>query len=132
MLTTHARGYSLQVEPQAVDLQRFEALVAQARAAEPERASMLLHAALALWRGSRADLHLRPSYSGWGADSSDLLAPARAFSNVQARVNNRALIPRPLRAISCVTNPAACRHFVMGREGFEPSTLGLRVPCSTS
>jgi hypothetical protein len=24
------------------------------------------------------------------------------------------------------------RQFAMGREGFEPSTLGLRVPCSTS
>ena len=34
---------------------------------------------------------------------------------------------------------ACCRHFRlwfgltrMGREGLEPSTLGLRVPCSTS
>jgi hypothetical protein len=29
-------------------------------------------------------------------------------------------------------SPASAGHPAMGREGFEPSTLGLRVPCSTN
>jgi hypothetical protein len=27
---------------------------------------------------------------------------------------------------------AVCTNFLMGRAGFEPATLGLKVPCSTS
>jgi predicted ATPase/DNA-binding SARP family transcriptional activator len=44
-------GYALGVEPEAVDLVRFERLVAQARPAPPSRAAELLREALALWRG---------------------------------------------------------------------------------
>jgi predicted ATPase/DNA-binding SARP family transcriptional activator len=50
-LLTRASGYLLEVEPEMIDLQRFEGLVAEARGAEPERASRLLGEALALWRG---------------------------------------------------------------------------------
>jgi DNA-binding SARP family transcriptional activator len=51
MLMTRPPGYVLEVEPEAVDLLRFERLVAEARACEPARASVLLREALGLWRG---------------------------------------------------------------------------------
>jgi DNA-binding SARP family transcriptional activator len=50
-LLTRAPGYLLAVEPDAVDLKRFERLTAAARDAEPASASRLLGEALALWRG---------------------------------------------------------------------------------
>jgi predicted ATPase/DNA-binding SARP family transcriptional activator len=48
---TRAPGYLLAVEPESIDLRQFEMLLAEARGAEPERASKLLREALALWRG---------------------------------------------------------------------------------
>ncbi|TIS56678.1 BTAD domain-containing putative transcriptional regulator [Mesorhizobium sp.] len=50
-LLTRPAGYLLEVEPESVDLFRFERLVAEARQADPERASRLLDEALKLWRG---------------------------------------------------------------------------------
>ena len=50
-LVTHTSGYLLAVEPDTVDLQRFERLVNDARDAAPARTSELLREALALWRG---------------------------------------------------------------------------------
>jgi DNA-binding SARP family transcriptional activator len=50
-IATRAPGYVLEVDPDAVDLFRFERLVAEARAAEPARAAPLLREALELWRG---------------------------------------------------------------------------------
>jgi DNA-binding SARP family transcriptional activator/class 3 adenylate cyclase len=50
-VVTRPPGYLLRVEPEAIDLVRFERLVAEAHGAEPERASRLLRDALALWRG---------------------------------------------------------------------------------
>jgi DNA-binding SARP family transcriptional activator len=50
-LATRPPGYVLAVEPDAVDLQRFERLVGAARDADPARSSELLREALALWRG---------------------------------------------------------------------------------
>src|SRR3954453_5736388 len=50
-LQTHPSGYLLRVEPERIDLLRFERLVADARQADPGRASGLLHEALGLWRG---------------------------------------------------------------------------------
>ena len=67
-LRTVAPGYVLEVEPGALDLARFEALRAAARASadDPEKAA-LLHEALGLWRGRPfADLE------------SDLFAPDAA------------------------------------------------------
>jgi DNA-binding SARP family transcriptional activator len=51
MLVTRPPGYLLKVEPEAVDLWRFERLVAEAREGEPAAAATLLRQALALWRG---------------------------------------------------------------------------------
>jgi DNA-binding SARP family transcriptional activator len=51
-LETHAAGYVLHVPPEAIDVRRFERLVAEARSADrPEEASRLLAEALGLWRG---------------------------------------------------------------------------------
>ena len=50
-LTTRAPGYVLEVEPGALDLERFDGLRSEARAtADPVGRSALLHEALALWR----------------------------------------------------------------------------------
>jgi DNA-binding SARP family transcriptional activator len=51
MLVSRPPGYAIEVDPEAVDLLRFERLVADARGASPAQASSLLHEALALWRG---------------------------------------------------------------------------------
>jgi predicted ATPase/class 3 adenylate cyclase len=50
-LLTRPPGYLLEVEPENVDLFRFERLVGEARQVDPERAAQLLDEALALWRG---------------------------------------------------------------------------------
>jgi predicted ATPase/DNA-binding SARP family transcriptional activator len=64
-LLTRAPGYVLQVEPGALDLQRFEQLVAEGRRAsadgEPARAALALRDAESLWRGRPlADLEFEP------------------------------------------------------------------------
>ncbi len=51
VILTRPSGYELVVEPDGLDLHRFERLVADARGAEPTVASERLRAALALWRG---------------------------------------------------------------------------------
>jgi DNA-binding SARP family transcriptional activator/predicted ATPase len=50
-LVTRPTGYSLVVEPDDVDVLRFERLVAEARDAAPDAAERLLREALGLWRG---------------------------------------------------------------------------------
>ena len=51
-IVTHASGYAIALGPGELDLERFESLVARARAAgEPQEASALLGEALALFRG---------------------------------------------------------------------------------
>jgi DNA-binding SARP family transcriptional activator/tetratricopeptide (TPR) repeat protein len=51
-ITTHAAGYRLVVDPESVDLHRFEALVKQARASpDDDRAVTVFTQALGLWRG---------------------------------------------------------------------------------
>src|SRR5262249_5144919 len=53
-ITTTAASYCLRVHPDELDLERFERLLAQGRAAlkngDPERAATLLRETLALWR----------------------------------------------------------------------------------
>ncbi|MEV4109092.1 BTAD domain-containing putative transcriptional regulator [Nonomuraea sp. NPDC049695] len=62
VIEAHSGGYRLAVAPDAVDAYRFEHLVGQARAAEPEARADLLRSALALWRGTAmADIALRDS-----------------------------------------------------------------------
>jgi DNA-binding SARP family transcriptional activator len=51
LLVTRAPGYRLVVDPDSIDLSRFEQLVASARALEGEELADRLHEALALWRG---------------------------------------------------------------------------------
>ncbi|GAB3878373.1 hypothetical protein GCM10029964_028940 [Kibdelosporangium lantanae] len=52
-VTTHAAGYQLAVDPESVDLHRFEALVRQARASQDDDHAVTLFAqALELWRGN--------------------------------------------------------------------------------
>ena len=50
-IVTRAPGYVLEVGPNALDLLRFERLVADAERAAPTAAAELLREALALWRG---------------------------------------------------------------------------------
>jgi DNA-binding SARP family transcriptional activator len=61
-IRTQAPGYRLRVDPDELDLARFEALVAAARRLEaPEERSARLREALALWRGDPlADLRDEP------------------------------------------------------------------------
>ena len=60
-LTTRAPGYVLRVEPDELDLGRFERLAAEARRTSPESASRKLREALSLWRGPPlADLAYEP------------------------------------------------------------------------
>lgn len=55
-------GYRLALDPDAVDVCRFEHLVGQARAADPAARADLLRSALALWRGTAmADIALHGS-----------------------------------------------------------------------
>lgn len=51
LLVTRAPGYRLAVDPDSIDLSRFERLVASARTLEGEDRADRLHEALALWRG---------------------------------------------------------------------------------
>jgi DNA-binding SARP family transcriptional activator/Tfp pilus assembly protein PilF len=50
-LERHAGGYALAADTSAVDLHRFRALVAEARAADDARAAGLFEEAMGLWRG---------------------------------------------------------------------------------
>jgi DNA-binding SARP family transcriptional activator len=50
-LVTRPPGYLLKVEPEQLDLARFEGLVRDARSAEASERAQLLRQALALWRG---------------------------------------------------------------------------------
>jgi eukaryotic-like serine/threonine-protein kinase len=51
MLVTRPSGYELRLDPDGVDLARFDALVSAARGAPPAVAAEKLGAALSLWRG---------------------------------------------------------------------------------
>ena len=58
-LLTRPTGYVLELDADQLDLTRFERLVREARAAEPDAKAALLREALGLWRGSPlADLEL--------------------------------------------------------------------------
>jgi predicted ATPase/DNA-binding SARP family transcriptional activator len=64
-IVTREHGYQLTVDPERLDAQRFERLVAEARtelaAGHPERAASRFESALSLWRGAPlADLTYEP------------------------------------------------------------------------
>jgi DNA-binding SARP family transcriptional activator len=52
LLVTRAPGYRLAVDPDSIDLVRFERLVASARGLEPAERAAPLREALGLWRGA--------------------------------------------------------------------------------
>jgi DNA-binding SARP family transcriptional activator len=61
VIVTREPGYVIQVEPEQLDLLRFERLLSEARDARPDQAAGILREALALWRGpALADLELQP------------------------------------------------------------------------
>ena len=61
LIETREPGYLIRVEPDQLDLLRFERLLADAQNAPPEDATRLLGDALALWRGpALADLAREP------------------------------------------------------------------------
>jgi len=82
----HQPGYRLRVEPGELDLERFEALLEQGRAAsaarDPAAATELLHAALDLWRGRPLlDLENEP----FAASESERLEERRLLA-LEARI----------------------------------------------
>jgi DNA-binding SARP family transcriptional activator len=61
-LVTRAWGYVLRVDPESIDLQKFERLVEEAEALPAQERSAKFGEALALWRGSAlADLTFEPA-----------------------------------------------------------------------
>jgi DNA-binding SARP family transcriptional activator len=52
VVVTRAPGYLLKIDPEQLDLHRFEQLLAKARELEPAERARVLREALALWRGS--------------------------------------------------------------------------------
>jgi DNA-binding SARP family transcriptional activator/DNA-binding beta-propeller fold protein YncE len=52
VIVTQTPGYMVRVRDGELDLERFERSVAEAQSAPPEKASVLLREALALWRGT--------------------------------------------------------------------------------
>src|SRR3954447_24150668 len=73
-IVTRANGYSVTLEPGALDLERFETLVAQSRNAPPEEAAEQLRQALAEFRGPPLDD--APLY-GPAANEADRLTELR-------------------------------------------------------
>jgi DNA-binding SARP family transcriptional activator len=61
LVITREPGYLIRIEPDQLDLLRFERLVADARGTPPENAARILREALRLWRGpALADLAREP------------------------------------------------------------------------
>jgi predicted ATPase/class 3 adenylate cyclase/DNA-binding winged helix-turn-helix (wHTH) protein len=77
LVVTRERGYELELAPEQLDCNRFEALLAEGRselaAGHPERALTALESALSLWRGEPlADLAYEPFAQGEIARLEDL------------------------------------------------------------
>ncbi len=82
-IVTGPAGYALRVDPGRVDLHRFEALLTDAREAEPAGAAALLREALALWRGPPlADF----AYAPWAQGEIGRLAELH-LSAVEDRID---------------------------------------------
>jgi DNA-binding SARP family transcriptional activator len=82
VIVTRERGYELRLDPERLDAQRFERLVAEGRSelagGHPERAVSTLEGALSLWRGPPlADLAYEPFAQREIARLDDLRAAAR-------------------------------------------------------
>jgi predicted ATPase/DNA-binding SARP family transcriptional activator len=73
VLVTQPPGYRLAVEPESVDVNRFERLLENARGADPARRAALLGEALALWHGpALADLDVEEFARTEGARLDEL------------------------------------------------------------
>jgi predicted ATPase/DNA-binding SARP family transcriptional activator len=83
VIVTGAAGYQLVVEPDGLDLHRFERLVSEAREAEPPAKARRLREALLLWRGPPlADF----AYEPWAQAEIGRLAELR-LSTLQDRID---------------------------------------------
>jgi hypothetical protein len=82
---------------------------------------------------SRAALTLHPhSVRRVGSLSPDRKARETASRCAEGPLRTTTVRAPPRQPPPLTTKALALRGFSMGREGFEPSTLGLRVPCSTN
>src|SRR5687767_2312908 len=83
VVVTGSGGYQLRVEPGALDSQRFEGLVTEARGTEPSVAAHALRGALALWRGpALAEF----AYESWAQGEIGRLGELR-ISALQDRID---------------------------------------------
>ena len=105
VVLTRDHGYELRVEPDRVDANRFERLVAEGRdgafGADPEGAIELLERALALWRGRPfADLAEEPFAQREGARLEDVRVSAleRLFEAKMALARHAEVVS-PLEAL---------------------------------
>ena len=105
VVLTREHGYELRVEPDRVDANRFERLVAEGRdgafGADPEGAIELLERALALWRGRPfADLPEEPFAQREGARLEDVRVSAleRLFEAKMALARHAEVVS-PLQAL---------------------------------
>jgi DNA-binding SARP family transcriptional activator len=94
-IVTRPSGYALEVEPESVDLGRFERLVAAAHGAAPDEAAQLLREALALWRG--------PPLAGLG-DEPGLRAEAERLDELRLaaledRIDAELALGRPAQLV---------------------------------
>lgn len=147
LLVTRAPGYRLDVDPDSIDLGRFERLVASARTLEGEDRADRLHEALALWRGDPLPEFKFEPFAGREIDRLDELYLATLEDRIDADLacerysdvvpELQALVARqPLRERSWAQLMRAlhysCRRADAGRayqdarralleQGFEPS-----------
>jgi hypothetical protein len=116
--------------------------VGEAEGLRPARSSTTLPSlspSSAAMRGARRTCPTRPLAGscdlGITRATHLLAAFPRAGSSLLARTGEGQLAHGASEPPCGTLSPAKmpiCRNFSMGREGFEPSTLGLRVPCSTN
>ena len=75
-ITRRSGGYSLTIDPLAVDLHRFQHLVTQARAAHlDEDAAVLFEEAFGLWRGRPSPAWTYRGWTPWAKNSSGSDSP---------------------------------------------------------
>lgn len=84
LLLTRAPGYRLAVDPDSIDLSRFEALVASARTLGGEERADRLHEALALWRGDPLPEFRFETFAGREIDRLDELYLATLEDRIDA------------------------------------------------
>ena len=107
LVVTQAPGYRLALEPEVVDANRFERLLAEARDMEPVRKAALLEEALALWRGpALADLDEEP-FARLAAGHLDELRVVAKEERIEAELalGRHAALVGELETLLATTNP---------------------------